>query len=185
MAEKEKNYLIASETSSALIPEDYVSILEKIKGKIKVAQARAMASANRELLSVYWDLGKIIHEQQKKTEWGDSIVEQLASDLQSSFPGMKGFSSRNLWLMRDLYVSFKDNEKLQTLSAEISWSHNVAILSKCSDPLKREFYMRMAKKKGWSYRVLLNQISNCAYERTMASQTNMNNITINTHWTAK
>lgn len=85
---------------------------------------------------------------------------------------MKGFSSRNLWRMKDFYLSYRDSEKLTTLSTEISWSHNVAILSKCEDLLEREFYMRMSKKNSWSYRVLLNQIDNQNYEKTMISQTN-------------
>ncbi len=74
--------------------------------------------------------------------------------------------------MRDLYISYKDQEKLQTLSAEISWSHNVAILSKCQDRLEREFYIRMSRRNGWSYRTLLNHIENKAFERMMASQEN-------------
>lgn len=75
-----------------------------------------------------------------------SIVEWLAADLRKLFPKTKGFSSLNLWIMRDLYISYPDHEKLQTLSAEISWSHNVAILSKCEERLEREFYIRMSKK---------------------------------------
>jgi len=74
--------------------------------------------------------------------------------------------------MKDLYVSYRDYEKLQTLSAEISWSHNVAILSKCKDRLEREFYIRMSKKNGWSYRTLLNHIDNKAFERMIISQEN-------------
>ena len=186
MEDKESNILTLSEAPSAFVAKDYSTILKKIKIKIKEAQSRAMISANRELLSVYFYLGKIIYKQQKTAKWGDSIVEKLANDLQNSFPGMKGFSSRNLWIMKDLYVSYKDNEKLQTLSAEISWSHNVAILSKCPNLLQREFYMRMSKKKGWSYRVLLNQISNCTYERTMSSQTNFDkNLPKEMHFEAK
>lgn len=154
MQDKESNVLTVSENQLASIEEDYSTIFKKIKIKIKEAQSRAMVSANRELLSVYFYLGKIIYKQQKIAKWGDSIVEKLANDLQNSFPGMKGFSSCNLWIMKDLYISYKNNKKLQTLSAEISWSHNVAILSKCQNLLQREFYMRMSKKKGWSYRVL-------------------------------
>jgi predicted nuclease of restriction endonuclease-like (RecB) superfamily len=74
--------------------------------------------------------------------------------------------------MKDLYLAYSKNKKLQTLSAVISWSHNIAILEKCKDILEREFYMRMSKKYSWSYRILLNQISSKAYERTITSQTN-------------
>ena len=85
---------------------------------------------------------------------------------------MKGFSARNLWRMRDLYLSYCDNEKLPTLLAEISWSHNRAILEKCNDILEREFYVRMSRKYSWSYRALLNNIENQAYEKTLLGQTN-------------
>jgi predicted nuclease of restriction endonuclease-like (RecB) superfamily len=132
---------------------------------------RAMVAVNRELVEVYREIGRTIYKQQNNSEWGDSIIELLSKDLQNRFPGMKGFSSRNLWIMKDFYASYHDNEKLQTLSAEISWSHNVAILSKCEDVLEKEFYMKTAKKNSWSYRVLLNQIDNQNYEKTMISQT--------------
>jgi len=157
---------------SSMVPDGYKAVLESIVGKIKAAQTRAMVSVNRELIEVYRDIGKTIYEKQKSAEWGESVVEQLAKDLQKLFPGMRGFSSRNLWRMKDLYESYRDNEKLTTLSAEISWSHNVAILSKCGDILEKEFYMRMSKRNSWSYRVLLNQIDNKNYEKTMVSQTN-------------
>ena len=114
----------------------------------------------------------IIHEQQDTGDWGDSVVKTLASDLQKTFPGMRGFSYRNLYTMRDLYTSYRGNEKLQTVSAQISWSHNVAILSKCKDPIEREFYMKMSKRNGWTYRVLLHHIEIGTFERTMVAQSN-------------
>lgn len=172
---KSKEQLIA-------IPEGYQGILNSISTKIKSAQARAMSSVNKELVEVYREIGKTISEQLEKGEWGDSVVKTLASDLQKLFPGMKGFSFRNLYVMKDLYVSYKKNEKMQTLSAQISWSHNVAILSKCKNLLEREFYMKMAKRNGWSYRVLIHQIEVGAFERTMASQSNFKqNLPTNLH----
>lgn len=154
------------------LPKGYTSVLESIVDNVKAAQTRAMVAVNLELIHVYKEIGRIIYEQQQEANWGDAIVKTLASDLKKAFPGMKGFSYRNLYIMRDLYASYKDSEKLQTLSAQISWSHNVAILSHCEDLLEREFYMRMSKKNSWTYRVLLNQIDNKNYEKTMVSQTN-------------
>ncbi len=169
---KEKKEITKASKSSHSLPDGYVNILESIRTKIKASQLRAMTAVNRELIEVYRDIGRTLHEQQEQAEWGSFVVERLAKDLQNSFPGMRGFSSRNLWLMKDFYLSYCENEKLQTLSAEISWSHNVALLSKCQDSLQREFYMRMSKKNGWTYRVLLHQIDNMTYEKTMTSQTN-------------
>ena len=74
--------------------------------------------------------------------------------------------------MRDFYLSYADNQKLQAMTAEISWTHNVVVFEKCKDPLQREFYIRMSKRNGWTYRVLMNQISNRLYERTLVNQTN-------------
>ena len=152
--------------------DDYASVLETISNKIKAAQVRAVKAVNLELIQVYREIGKIIDEKQQTSDWGTSVVERLAFDLRKLFPNVRGFSSRNLWIMKDLYVSYRDYEKLQTLSAEISWSHNVAILSKCKDRLEKEFYIRMSKKNGWSYRTLLNHIENKAFERTIISQEN-------------
>jgi predicted nuclease of restriction endonuclease-like (RecB) superfamily len=160
------------ETLPVSLPEGYASILEAITNKIRAAQTRAMVAVNRELIDVYRDIGKTIHEQQQMAEWGSSVVEQLAKDLKKSFAGMRGFSSRNLWNMRDFYLSYADNQKLQAMTAEISWTHNVVVFEKCKDPLQREFYIRMSKRNGWTYRVLMNQISNRLYERTLANQTN-------------
>jgi len=157
------------------LPAGYIDILEALKAKIRSAQSKAYMAVNRELISTYWEIGKTIYTQQQTASWGDAVVEQLAQDLQTHFPGTKGFSARNLWNMRDFYVSYHPHEILQTLSAEISWSHNIAILEHCKDPLEREFYIRMARRNGWSYRVLLNQIDNKTYEKTLLNQTSFEN----------
>lgn len=169
---KKPSNLLKKEESTPLTPNGYEAILDTISSKIKSAQTRAMSAVNRELIEVYRDIGRTIHEQQAKGEWGNSVVDCLAEDLQKSFPGMRGFSSRNLWRMRDFYLSYEGNEKLTTLSAEISWSHNVALLSKCKEALEREFYMKMTRRNGWTYRVLIHHIEGGTFERTMVAQSN-------------
>lgn len=72
-------------------------------------------------------------------------MEQLATDLQAEFPGIQGFSARNIWYMRRVYLCYRENEKLQPLVAEISWSKNLVIMEKCKDELEREFYIRMTR----------------------------------------
>jgi predicted nuclease of restriction endonuclease-like (RecB) superfamily len=74
------------------------------------------------------------------------VVETLARDLQNEFPGIQGFSARNLWNMRTLYLAYRENEKLQPLVAEISWTKNVIIMERCKDLQQREFYLKMTKK---------------------------------------
>jgi predicted nuclease of restriction endonuclease-like (RecB) superfamily len=151
---------------------EYISFLREIKEKIAASQYAALKAVNKELIELYWDLGKRIVEQQERFKWGQSIVETLAKDLQKEYPGMKGFSSQNLWYMRQFYMEYKDNSKLQPLVGEISWSKNIVIFSKCKDDLEKEFYIRMTRKFGWSKNVLIHQIDGKAYERFLLNQTN-------------
>jgi len=177
-----KKQLVAKKDLPSKLPIGYGDILDSTVQKIQSAQGRAMSAVNKELIEVYRDIGKTIYDQQEGGAWGDALVKTFASDLQKKFPGMKGFSYRNIYTMRDFYTSFIDSEKLQTLSAQISWSHNVAILSKCKDPLEKEFYMKMSKRNGWTYRVLIHQIELGTYENTILSQSNFKkNLPTNLH----
>jgi predicted nuclease of restriction endonuclease-like (RecB) superfamily len=130
---------------------------------------------NKELINLYWEIGKNIVEKQELFGWGKSVVQNLSNELQKEFVGMKGFSERNLWNMRNFYIEYKDNIKLQTLSAQIGWSHNIAIFQKTKDELEREFYIKMVIKFGWTYRVLDNHIDNKSYEKYLLNQTNFDN----------
>ena len=82
-----------------------------------------------------------------------------------SFPGSKAFSVQNLWYMQQFNQEYHDNEILQPLVGDISWSHNLVIMSRCKDPLEREFYLRMTRKFGWTRSVLVHQIENQSYEK--------------------
>ena len=117
----------------------YLEFLHEIKSRINDAQTRTLKAVNRELVLLYWEMGKRVVEKQQKEQWGEAVIECLARDLQREFPGIKGFSARNIWRMRDLYISCADHKILPTLSTELGWSHNVAILGKCKDNLEREF----------------------------------------------
>jgi predicted nuclease of restriction endonuclease-like (RecB) superfamily len=152
--------------------EGYGNLLLEVKQRIRSAQYEALKAVNRELIALYWDIGHLIVTRQQGQTWGKSIVEQLAKDLQIEFPGITGFSARNIWRMRDFYLSYHDNEKLTPLVAEISWTHNLAILEKCKDDLEREFYLRMSRKYGWTKNVLIHKIDNQTYEKTLLNQTN-------------
>ena len=155
-----------------LIPEDYGALLAAIRERIRSAQYEALRAVNRQLVELYWDIGRLIVDQQRDEPWGRSVVERLAKDLQAEFPRVSGFSAANLWRMRVFYLTYSENAKLATLSREIGWSHNVAILERCGDDLEREFYLRMTRRMGWTRRVLVHQIENQTYEKTLLSQTN-------------
>jgi predicted nuclease of restriction endonuclease-like (RecB) superfamily len=154
------------------IPDDYKNLLIEVKQRIRSAQYEALKAVNTQLIALYWDIGKMIVTRQEGATWGKSIVEQLAKDLQAEFPGISGFSARNIWRMRDFYLTYKANEKLTPLVAEIGWTHNIVILEKCKDDLEREFYIRMTRKFGWTKNVLIHQIENQTYEKTLLNQTN-------------
>jgi predicted nuclease of restriction endonuclease-like (RecB) superfamily len=144
----------------------------ELKQRIRSAQYEALKAVNREMINLYWDIGQIIVTQQQGATWGKSVVEQLAKDLQAEFPGISGFSAANLWRMRLFYESYVNNEKLAPMVREIGWSHNLVIVEKCKDDLEREFYIRMTRKFGWTKNVLIHQIENQTYEKTLLNQTN-------------
>jgi predicted nuclease of restriction endonuclease-like (RecB) superfamily len=154
------------------LPEDYGSLLLEVKERIRAAQYQALRAVNRELIGLYWDIGRLIVERQAGDTWGKSIVQQLSGDLQKEFPGISGFSASNLWRMKSFFEAYAGSEKLAHLVREIGWSHNLVILQRCSDPLEREFYVRMTRKFGWSRSVLVHQIENQSYEKTLLGQTN-------------
>jgi predicted nuclease of restriction endonuclease-like (RecB) superfamily len=114
----------------------------------------------------------MIVERQDVEGWGKAVVEQLAVDLRTEFPGVGGFSASNLWRMKAFFEAYAGLEKLAPLVREIGWSHNLAILERCKDPLEREFYLRMTRKFGWSKNVLIHQIDNQSYEKSLLGQTN-------------
>jgi predicted nuclease of restriction endonuclease-like (RecB) superfamily len=114
----------------------------------------------------------MIQERQSAEGWGKSVVEQLAADLRAEFPGTGGFSASNLWRMKLFVETYAASEKLAPLVREIAWSHNLIILERCKDPMEREFYLRMTRKFGWSKNVLIHQIENQSYEKTLRNQTN-------------
>jgi predicted nuclease of restriction endonuclease-like (RecB) superfamily len=151
---------------------DYAALVTEIKSRIRAAQYQALRAVNTELIDLYWNIGKLIVERQQGESWGYSVVEKLASDVRGEFPGIQGFSARNIWYMREFYIAYRDSQKLQPLVAEIGWSHNLAIFEKCKDNLEREFYLRMTKAQGWTKNVLIHQIENQAYQKTLRNQTN-------------
>ena len=154
------------------VPADYGALLVAVKECVRAAQYQALKAVNRELVGLYWDIGRLIVERQANAGWGKAIVQQLAADLQREFPGIGGFSASNLWRMKAFFETYAGSEKLAPLVREISWSHNLIILERCSDPLEREFYLRMTRKFGWSKNVLIHQIENQSYEKTLLGQTN-------------
>uniref|UniRef100_UPI00286D6CDB PDDEXK nuclease domain-containing protein n=1 Tax=Chamaesiphon sp. VAR_69_metabat_338 TaxID=2964704 RepID=UPI00286D6CDB len=153
----------------------YQELLIEVKERIQSAQYAALKAVNHELIALYWDIGSLIVDRQQTAGWGKSVVDRLAQDIQSEFPGISGFSTANLWRMRAFYLAYAENPNLAPLVREIGWTHNLVILEKCKDDLEREFYLRMTRKFGWTKNVLIHQIENQTYQKTLLNQTNFDN----------
>ena len=146
--------------------EGYQVFLEEIKHNIQSAQIKAALSVNRSLIELYLTIGNRILEKQDEEGWGKSVIERLSQDLKRSFPHLKGFSPRNLWDMRRLSESVRDNPILRQVVAEIPWGHNLVLLNKIKDAQEREWYIRKIIEHGWSRNVLSLQIETDLYHRT-------------------
>jgi predicted nuclease of restriction endonuclease-like (RecB) superfamily len=156
------------------LPNDYAALLAEVKERVRAAQYKALRAVNKELVVLYWDIGRLIVQRKMAAKHGQAVAEQLATDLRTEFPGVSGFSRRNIFYMKELYVAYADLPKVQPLVAQIAWSHNLVIMQRCKDPVEREFYIRTTRKFGWSKNVLIHQIENQSYEKTLLGQTNFN-----------
>jgi predicted nuclease of restriction endonuclease-like (RecB) superfamily len=138
--------------------KEYMMLLVDIKEKIKGSQLKASLSVNRHLIELYWDIGRSIIIKQATEIWGNGVIESLGNDLQKDFPGIKGFSSRNIWRMRAFYLAYSAEPKLPQLVAEIPWGHNILLLEKIKDKEQRFWYVKSTIEHGWSRAVLWHQI---------------------------
>ena len=110
---------------------NYQPFLDEILAKIQVARYQMLKTVSKETVNLYWNIGKMVSEKVAREKWGKSVVEQLSKDLQVEFPGVRGFSARNIWNMKSFYEAYSQNEKLQPLVAEIGWVQNCLIIEKC------------------------------------------------------
>lgn len=141
---------------------DYLNTLECIKAEIRSAQYKAAVNVNRELILLYYQIGCVINEHKS---WGNKFIDNLAADIRISFPNATGYSVRNLKYMAKFAATYPDIQFVQTVSAQIPWSHNVALLDKVKNPDIRKWYMEKAIENGWSHSVLIHQIESGLYER--------------------
>lgn len=162
--------LVPNENSPA--QDSYHALLIEIKERIRSAQYAALRAVNLELLSLYWDIGRLIDQRQQGETWGRAVVENLAKDLRAEFPGVGGFSAANLWRIKQFHEAYAKDEKLAPLVREISWTKNLVILERCKDSPERQFYLERTKQFGWTKNVLIHQIENKTYEKTLLNQTN-------------
>jgi predicted nuclease of restriction endonuclease-like (RecB) superfamily len=149
----------------ASIVEGYDDFLRDLKERIRSAQVRAVLAVNRELVLLYWQIGRDILIRQQQQGWGAKVIERLSADLRSSFPEMKGFSLRNLKYMRAFAEAYVEEPNVQQVVAQIPWGHNVRILDRVKDPTERLWYVQQTIQYGWSRNVLVHQIESGLYHR--------------------
>jgi predicted nuclease of restriction endonuclease-like (RecB) superfamily len=125
---------------------------------------RAVASANRELDTLYWQVGRDILDRQQRQDWGTRVVDRPACDLKAVFPEMHRFSPRNLKYMRALAQAFPQLEFVQQPVAQLPWSHVVTLLDKLNDDAQRLWYAEKSLEQGWSRSVLTMQVETAAHE---------------------
>jgi predicted nuclease of restriction endonuclease-like (RecB) superfamily len=136
---------------------------------ILTAKEKAVLAVNTELIGLYWNIGKYISQKATNSEWGDGVVKNLSDYIFHKEPEIKGFSTQNLWRMKQFYEIYPENTKLSSLVREISWTHNLMIFSKSNTEDEREFYVRLAIKEKYSSRELERQIDSGLYERVVLS----------------
>ena len=141
---------------------EYLSITESIKSEIKSAQYKAALSVNRELVMLYYNIGKIINEHKA---WGNKFIDNLAADIKIEFPNVKGYSVRNLKYMAKFAGAYPDEEFVQQVVAQIPWGQNIVLLDKIDDEAVRRWYIEKTIENGWSRNVLIHQIESGLYAR--------------------
>ena len=152
--------------------ERYRQFIEDLKGRVHTAQLRASLAVNRELILLYWSIGRDIIARQEAEGWGGKVVDPLSRDLRKAFPEMKGFSTRNLKYMRAFAEAWPDEDFVQQAAAQIPWFHNATMLDKVKDAATRRFYIEQARANGWSRNVLVLQIESRLHERKGQEVTN-------------
>jgi predicted nuclease of restriction endonuclease-like (RecB) superfamily len=159
-----------------LSPMDgYDDFLRELKERIRSAQVKAALSVNRELVLLYWQIGREIIVRQQQQGWGAKVIERLARDLKAAFPDMKGFSRTNLLYMRAFAEAYPDQQIVQQLVGQIPWGHNVRILDAVKDSSAKLWYVQKTIENGWSRNILVHQIESGLYHRQGKATTNFEN----------
>ncbi|WP_248768034.1 PDDEXK nuclease domain-containing protein [Pseudomonas sp. MWU12-2345] len=126
-----------------------------------------MQAVNTQLIELYWQVGAYISHKLEQAEWGDAVVSQLAEHLARTQPGLRGFTRRNLFRMRQFYETYRGDEKVSALLTQLPWTHNLLILGQSKHPQEREFYLRLAIQEKWSTRELERQLKAALFERSV------------------
>jgi len=152
--------------------KSYQDLMARLKQQIQTAQVRAAVAVNRELVLLYWRIGREILARQQEQGWGTKVIDQLSRDLRQAFPDMQGFSPRNLKYMRALAEAWPEEAIVQQAAAQLPWFHNCVLLDKVKDATQRLWYIEQAIQNGWSRNVLVIQIESGLFRRQGKALTN-------------
>ena len=145
----------------------YKQIFENIKQEVLKSQYKAMQIVNKELIFMYWHIGKIIGDNSK---WGNKFIDSLSIDLKLEFPKVTGFSVRNLKYMKKIAEEYPDFEFVQQVVAQITWGHNIILMDKVKNIEERKWYIKQSIINGWSRSLLTMQIESKLYERQVVAE---------------
>lgn len=153
----------------------------EIVSLIAHAKQRALQAVNTTLIDLYWQVGEIISRKIAAAEWGDGVVNELAAHLARTQPGLRGFTVRNLFRMRQFYEAYREQELVTALLTQLPWTHNLIILSQSKRPEEREFYLRTAIREQWSSRALERQFKGALFEQSVLSPAKVSAVLRQTH----
>jgi predicted nuclease of restriction endonuclease-like (RecB) superfamily len=148
---------------------------------IDASRQRAIQSVNTTLIDLYWKVGEIISRKLDAAEWGDGVVDQLASYIARTQPGLRGFTRRNLFRMRQFYETYRDDAMVAPLVTQLPWTHHLIILGQSKRSEEREFYLRLAIREKWSKRELERQFKSALFERAILTPAKVSPLVTQTH----
>jgi predicted nuclease of restriction endonuclease-like (RecB) superfamily len=166
---------------SDLTPTTKTPDFAEITQLIESARQRAYQAVNTALIELYWQVGAYLSGKIKAAEWGEGVVEQLAQHLARTQPGLKGFTRRNLFRMRQFYEAYPKAQIVSALLTQLPWTHNLIILSRSKRPEEREFYLKMAAQEKWSKRELERQFDAALFERVVLGPAKVSPLVTQTH----
>ena len=152
--------------------QDAIRLIGEIKRDIVSTQRKVFADANRELILLYFRIGKVISENQR---YGSNFINLLSISLKADFPDSTGFSPRNLARMRKFYETYHDLSNLPPAAAKLPWTHNSILVERISDPDERVWYAEKCIENGWNKVVLDHQIDLNLYQRQSDNSAKLTN----------
>jgi predicted nuclease of restriction endonuclease-like (RecB) superfamily len=147
------------------LPDGYLTVLAEIKKRIQSGRLRVVMAANASVIIMYWDIGRLILDRQKREGWGAKVIDRLSADLREAFPDMNGISPRNLLFMRSFAEAYPDNAMVKQLVSPLPWGHIIRLVQKIKEPEIRHWYVKASIENGWSRNILDMQIRAGAHER--------------------